>query len=116
MEKSIDIENDFSKLKDKQIDKALSKVEKASLEAVEKFIALDEYSDKLYDYYMEGFDLLRKYLAKHHPELGFSKLDMEAIEKEVLTDCQSIEVVGEHGEATAIDKAVDVDPPSFVLP
>lgn len=87
MEKSIDIEKDFSKLKDKQIDKALLKVEKASLEVVEKFKALDEYSNKLCDYYVEGFDLLRKYLAKHHPKLDFFKLDMEAIEKEVLADC-----------------------------
>ena len=56
------------------------KVEKASLEAVEKFKASDEYSDKLYDYYVEGFDLLHNYLAKHHPKLDFSNLDMEAVE------------------------------------
>ena len=47
LEKSIDTEKAFSKLKDKQIAEVLSKVEMASSEAVEKFKALDEYSDKL---------------------------------------------------------------------
>lgn len=70
LEKSLDIEKAFSKLKDKQIDEALLKVEKAGLETVEKFKALDEYLDKLCNYYVEGFDLFRKYLAK---------LDMEEV-------------------------------------
>lgn len=35
---------------------------------------------------MEGFELFRKYLAKHHPELDFANFDMEAIKKEVLFD------------------------------
>ena len=56
------------------------KVEKAGLEAVEKFKASDKYSDKPCDYYVEGFDLFRKYLVKHHSELDFSNLDMEAVE------------------------------------
>ena len=28
----------------------------------------------------------RKYLAKHHPELDFTQLDMEEVEKEMLED------------------------------
>ena len=86
LEKSIDTEKAFSKLKDKQINKALLKVEKAVSEAVEKLKASNEYSEKLCNYYMEGFKLFRKYLAKHHPSLDFSKLDMEAVEKEILAD------------------------------
>lgn len=90
LKKIIDTKRAFSKLKDKQIDEALSKVEKAGLEVVEKFKALDEYLDKLCDYYVEGFNLLRKCLAKHHLELDFFKLDMEAVKKEVLVDRQFI--------------------------
>ena len=86
LEKSIDIEKAFLKLKDKQIYEALSKVEKAGIEAVEMFKDFDEYLDKLCDYYVEGFKLFRKYLAKRHPELEFANPNMEAIEKEVLSD------------------------------
>lgn len=79
LKKSIDIEKAFSKMKEKQINETLLKVKKAGLEAMEKFKVFDEYSDKLCNYYVEGFELFRKYLAKHHPSLDFSKLDMEAV-------------------------------------
>ena len=51
---------------------------------VEKFKVFDEYSKKLYNYSMEGFELFRKYLAKHNLELDFANLYIKAIEKEVL--------------------------------
>ena len=80
-EKSINTKMAFSKLKDKRIDEALLKIKKAGSEAVEKFKVSNEYLDKLCNYYVEGFELFQKYLAKHHPNLDFSKLDMEAIER-----------------------------------
>ena len=98
LEKSIDTKKDFSKLKDKQIDETLLKVEKVGSEVVEKFKVSNEYLDKLCDYYVEGFELFKNYLAKHHPSLDFSKLDMEAVKKEILADCESIKEIGEGGE------------------
>ena len=62
-------------------------------EIVEKFKKSDEYSDKLCDYYVEGFGLFCKYMAKHHPNLDFSTLDMEAVKKEILADCPSIDAM-----------------------
>ena len=102
LEKSIDIEKAFSRLKDKQIYEALLKVEKAGIKVVEKFKASDEYSNKLCDYYIEGFELFRKYLVKHHLELDFADLGMEVIEKEVLADHQSVERVGECSEIAVV--------------
>lgn len=32
------------------------------------------------------FKLFHKYLARHHPEMDFSKLDMEEVEKKILVD------------------------------
>ena len=116
LEKSIDIEKAFSTMKDKQIDEALLKVQKVSLEAMEKFKVSDEYLDKLWNYYVEGFELFQKYLAKHHPSLDFSKLDMEAVEKEILVDRQSTEGVGEGWDAIAPDEAISVDLSSSTLP
>ena len=54
LEKSIDTKKAFSKLKDKQIEETLLKVEKAGLEAMERFKVSYKYSDKLCDYYVEG--------------------------------------------------------------
>lgn len=109
IEKSIDTKKAFSKLKDKQIDETLLKV---GLEAVEKFKVSNEYSEKLCNCYVEGFELFRKYLAKHHPSLDFSNLDMEAVEKEILASRESTKEIGEDGEAIAIDEATSVDPSS----
>ena len=53
---------------------------------MEKFKASDEFLNKLYEYYVDGFELICKYLAKHHPTLDFSQLDMEEVEKEILED------------------------------
>ncbi|KAL0008668.1 hypothetical protein SO802_010170 [Lithocarpus litseifolius] len=116
LEKSIDTKKAFSRLKDKQVYEALSKVEKASIKAVEKFKVSDEFSDKLCDYYMKAFELFKKYLAKHHPELDFSNLDVEVVDKEVLADRQFAEGFGEGGEVVAISEAVNVDPSSSILP
>ena len=41
---------------------------------VEKFKDFNEYLNKLCDYYVEGFELFRKYLAKRHPKLDFTNL------------------------------------------
>ena len=44
------------------------------------------YSDKLCRYYVEGFDLLRKWMAKHHPNLDLFGLVIGDVEKELLSD------------------------------
>ena len=83
---------------------------------MEKFKISDEYSNKLCDYYVEGIVLFKKYLAKHHPKLDFANLDMDAVEKEVLSDRRSAEGVGGGGETTTVDESVCVDQSSSILP
>ena len=85
------------------------------MEAVEKFKASEEYSDKLCDYYVEGFDLFRKYLAKHHLELDFSKLDMEEVEKDILADHPTKAVV-ENDVVIDVFENVPTDPSPSSLP
>lgn len=108
LEKSIDTKKALSKLKGKQVDKALLKVEKAGSEAVEQFKAPDEYLDKLCDYYVEGFNLFCKYLAKHHPGLDLSKLDMEEVEREILAD-HPAKVATENDVVTKVTNNVPTD-------
>ena len=102
-------------MKDKQIDEAFLKVKKASSEAMEKFKTSNEYSDKLCDYYVEGFDLFRKYLAKHHLELDFSKLDMEEVEKEILANRPTKATV-ENNVVIDVVENVPTDPSPSSLP
>lgn len=112
LEKDVNTQKAFSKLKHKQIDDALLKIQKVDPEAVEKFKNSDEYSDKLCNYYMEGFDLFHKYMVKNHPDLDLSTLDMEVVEKEFLADCQFVEAVGRGEDVVATDEAL-VDPSSY---
>lgn len=56
LERDMNIKKAFSKLKDKQIDNALHKIQKANPEVVEKVKKFDEYLNKLCDYYVDGFE------------------------------------------------------------
>ena len=38
---------------------------------------------------MDGFDLLVKWMAKHHPSLDLSSLVVDDVEKELMSDCPS---------------------------
>ena len=53
---------------------------------VQEFKDSDAYSDELCEYYVEGFELFRKWMVKHHPDLDLSGLAMGDVEKELLSD------------------------------
>ena len=72
LEKSLQVEKDLCKLKDKQIGDLELKLQNVGATAVHDFKDFNEYSDELCKYYMEGFDLLVKWMAKHHPSLDLS--------------------------------------------
>jgi len=61
--------------------------------AVQEFKDSDSYSDELCEYYMEGFELFRKWMAKHHPNLDLSGLVMDDVEKELLANRPSEAIV-----------------------
>ena len=86
LEKSLQVENDFYKLKDKQISDLGLKLQTVGAMVEKDFKDSDEYSDELCGYYVENFDLLRKWMAKHHPKLDLSSLVMDDVEKELLAD------------------------------
>nr|POE75821.1 hypothetical protein CFP56_05091 [Quercus suber] len=54
--------------------------------AVQEFKDSDSYSDELCEYYVEGFKLFRKWMAKHHPYLDLSSLVIGDVEKELLSN------------------------------
>ena len=83
---------------------------------MEKFKKSDEYSDNLCDYYMDDFDLFRKYMAKHHLDLDFSTFDMEVVEKEILVNCPSASDVDGGLEGIVVTTEALVDPSPSNLP
>ena len=60
LEKSLQVEQDFCKLQDKQMGDLQFKLQKARATVVQEFKDSDSYSDELYEYYVEGFELFRK--------------------------------------------------------
>ena len=86
LEKSLQVEKDFCKLKDKQIGDLQFKLQKARATAMQEFKDSDSHSDELCEYYAEGFELFRKCMAKHQPNLDLSSLIMGEVEKELLVD------------------------------
>ena len=69
---------------------------------MKEFKDFDKYSDELCGYYVEGFDLLRKWMAKHHPDLDLSGLVMDEVKKELMAD-RPFEVTAENVMEEAID-------------
>ena len=76
------------------------KLEIVGATTIQDFKDSDEYFDELCKYYVEGFDLLVKWMAKHHPGLDLSSLAMDDVEKELLSAEATIENVTE--EATDV--------------
>ena len=55
LEKSLQVEKDFCKLKDKHIGDLELKLQKAGAMVVKDFKDSDKYFDELCEYYVEGF-------------------------------------------------------------
>ena len=62
----------------------MEKVKKKVEEALKNFKVFDKYSDRMMVEYVDGFEILQKYLIKHHPDLNFASLDIKEIEKEMV--------------------------------
>ena len=107
----MNIEKAFSKLKDKLINDAQLKIQKVGPKAMEKFKNSNEYSNKLCDYYVDGFELFCKYMAKHHPDLDFSTLDMEAVGKETLANHPSLSAAADNVDGGVEGTVVTTEAP-----
>ena len=69
---------------------------------MKEFKDFDKYSDELCGYYVEGFDLLRKWMAKHHSDLDLFGLVMDEVKKELMVD-RPFEVIAENVMEEATD-------------
>lgn len=86
LENDLKVKKAFCALKDKQLEATLGKIKEARVQTIAYFKKSDEYDDKLCALYMEGFDLVCTHVRKHHPEVDLSTLDIEKVEREVVTE------------------------------
>nr|POF19809.1 hypothetical protein CFP56_24805 [Quercus suber] len=108
LEKSLQVEKDFCKLKDKQIGDLELKLQRVEATMVKEFKDSNEYSDELCGYYVEGFELLRKWMAKHHPDLDLFGLAMDDVEKELMADHPfDVTIENVTDEATDVAKVME---------
>ena len=90
-------------------------MQKPRAAAVQEFKDSDSYLDELYEYYMEGFELFRKWMAKHHPNLDLSGLVKGKVEKELLVDHPS-EARAENVMEEAMTIAEVMEEPMTITP
>ena len=102
------MEKDFCKIKDKQMGDLQFKLQKAGATKVQEFKDFDSYSNELCEYYVEGFELFRKWMVKHHLDLDLFGLVMGDVEKELLADHPSVATVENvMDEVTTIAKVIE---------
>ena len=104
LEKSLQVEKDFCKLKEKHIGDIELKLEIVGATTIQDFKDSDKYFDELCKYYVEVFDLLMKWMAKHHPGLDLSSLAMDNVEKVLLSAEATVENVTK--EATDVVEGI----------
>nr|POF25534.1 nucleobase-ascorbate transporter 11 [Quercus suber] len=106
--KYIDYEEKLASAQSK-IDEVLAKLQKAGLEAMNKFKKSEQYFDKLCNYYVEGFELFCNYMAKQHLDLDLSTLEMEEVENGILADCPSRATTDLMDEDTIVTTEAPID-------
>ena len=50
---------------------------------MQAFQLTEEYNIVLFSWYFKGFELLRRYLTKHNPEVNLENLDFKEVDKEI---------------------------------
>ena len=79
----LDAEKQLVKQKDELLAAASQKMNNIVAKADYAFQTTEEYNTILFGWYFKGFELLRRYLVKHGPEVDLEDLDFEAVDKEI---------------------------------
>ena len=72
--------------KDDQLSGAKEKLKTVAAKPIEAFQQTDEYNTVLFSWYFKGFELLRRYLAKHPPGIDLDSLDLEEVDREMTAE------------------------------
>ena len=85
----------------------------AVTKAMHAFQLTEEYNAILFGWYFKGFELLRRYLIKHGPEMDLEDLDFKAIDKEIEADeaMQAVQATASVGEDPPVPEKGGNDTP-----
>ena len=72
--------------KDEKLLGAKEKLNTIVARSIEAFQMTDEYNTVLFNQYLKGFELLRRYLVKHPFGVELEKLDLEEVDQEMAAD------------------------------
>ena len=111
---SLEAEKLLMKQKDELLVTANQRMKATVAKAVLAFQTTEEYNTILFQWYLKGFELLRRYLLKHKPRTNLEDLDFEAVDKEIEADeaAQAVQPSGE--ELSVADKVGEEAPPSWL--
>ena len=84
--KELNGEKQLVKQRAEQLAAANQKMKNFVAKAIHAFQLMEEYNAILFGWYFKGFELPRRYLVKHGPEVDLEDLDFEAIDKEIEVD------------------------------
>ena len=79
----LDSEKLLIKQKDDLFASAGQRMKATVAKAIHAFQATKEYNTIMFQWYFEGFELLRRYLIKHGPGLDLEELDFEVVDKKI---------------------------------
>ena len=69
--------------KDEQLLGVKESLKTIAARSVEAFQTTNEYNSVLFNWYIKGFELLRRYLVKHPSGVDIGKLDLEEVDQEM---------------------------------
>ena len=72
--------------KDEQLLGVKESLKTIAARSVEAFQTTNEYNLVLFNWYIKGFELLRRYLVKHSSSVDIGKLDLEEVDQEMVAN------------------------------
>ena len=66
--------------KDEQLLGAKESLKMIAARSIEAFQTTEKYDTVLFSWYFKGFELLRRYLVKHHSGVDLGKLDLDEVD------------------------------------
>ena len=102
--------------KDEHLQNARESLKTIAARSVEAFQTTEEYNTVLFSWYFKGFELLRRYMAKHPTGVDIGNLDLEDVDKEMAADeaVLSLTSASDVPEDALVDDAADANAPPEV--